>query len=64
MVVKFIHYDYVLECGHNAVAEITWYTKREPEEPVAWHEGQMVKCQDCQYELRKIVDEKKRMTEE
>lgn len=64
MAIKFIHYDYLLECGHKAVAQLTWRTKAEPEEPIAWHVGDMVKCQPCQYEMRKIVDEKKRIEEE
>jgi hypothetical protein len=64
MVIKVIHYDYMLECGHQAVAELTWFTKREPKEPVAWHVNDMVKCQPCNYEMRKIVDEKKKIEEE
>jgi hypothetical protein len=64
MTVKSVFYNYKLECGHDAVAKLVWYTKRDPKEPPAFHKGDEVKCQQCQYQLRKILSEKKSIEEE
>ena len=64
MTVKTIFYKYKLECGHDAVASIVWYQKRDPKEPAAFHPGNLVKCQPCQYRLRKIVSESKNVMDE
>jgi hypothetical protein len=64
MAVKSVLYNYKLECGHYARAQLYWYQKRDPKEPVAYHTGDKVKCQKCQYIMRKIVSETKQITEE
>jgi hypothetical protein len=64
MSVKSIFYKYKLECGHDAQATILWYTKREPKEPIAFHPGDIVKCQPCGYAMRKILLENKEIVEE
>ncbi len=64
MAVKSIFYKYKLECGHDASARLVWYQKRDPEEPQAYHPGDKVKCQRCQYEPRRILSETKSIEEE
>jgi hypothetical protein len=64
MAVKTILYSYKLECGHDAQARLIWFQKREPNEPIAYHKDDSVKCQPCKYRMRKIISETKTILEE
>jgi hypothetical protein len=64
LTVKTIRYKYKLECGHDAQANLLWYSSRDKNEPAGYHEGDEVKCQPCKYTLKKIVEESKTIEEE
>ena len=48
-----VHFDYVLECGHTAIANVVDMDVEE-----AYHIGSSILCPDCRYQSRKVVGEK------
>ena len=55
---KIAHFEYILECKHNAVANVP-----ENDTLTAYHKGDSIVCPQCRYQKRKIVDESKSIGE-
>ena len=48
-----VHFDYDLECGHKAVANVA-----DTDVPNAYRVGSKILCPECRYDNRQIVGEK------
>ena len=48
-----VHFDYDLECGHTAIANVI-----DTDVDEAYHVGSSILCPDCSYQSRKVVGEK------
>jgi hypothetical protein len=48
-----VHFDYDLECGHKAIANVI-----DTDVPEAYRVGRSILCPDCRFQNRKIVGER------
>ena len=48
-----VHFDYNLECGHTAIANVL-----DTDIAEAYHMGSSILCPQCSYQSRKVVGEK------
>lgn len=48
-----VHFDYILECGHTAIANVI-----DTDVDEAYHVGSSILCPDCSYQSRLIIGEK------